>query len=60
MRGSISGQHYARQFKEEYALAVADAGRFSPQALLHLGVRYGIVGAYTLMAWKRGWHARRG
>ncbi len=36
MRGSISGQHYARQFKEEYALAVADAGRFSPQALLRL------------------------
>lgn len=57
---SISGQHYARQFKEEYDVAAADAHRFSPQALLHLGVRYGIVGAYTLMAWRRGWHARRG
>lgn len=58
--GSISGRHFSRQFKEEYEVAVADAGRFSAQALLHAGVRYGIVSAYTLMAWRRGWHARRG
>ena len=47
---SISGQGYRRQFREEWAAAVADTGRFSPQALLHLGVRFGIVGSYALMA----------
>lgn len=47
--GSISGQHFRLQFKEEYEAAVADAGRLSPQALLHLGVRWGIVGIYSLM-----------
>lgn len=46
---SISGQHFARQFREEYEAARADAGRFSPQTLIHLGVRWGIVGCYTLM-----------
>lgn len=46
---SISGQHFARQFKEEYEAARADAGRFSLQTLIHLGVRWGIVGSYTLM-----------
>lgn len=55
--GSISGQHFARQFKEEYDAARADAGAFSLQALLHLGVRFGIVGSYRLMAWKRKRHA---
>lgn len=49
---SISGQHFARQFKEEYDAACADAGRFSPQALLHLGVRWGIVASYSLMTRK--------
>jgi len=48
--GSISGKHYREQFKEEYALAAADAGPFSLQALLHRGVRFGIVGVYGLMA----------
>ena len=52
--GSISGQHFRQQFQEEFAVAVADAGRLSPQALLHWGVRWGIVGSYSLMAWRRG------
>lgn len=51
--GSISGQHFRRQFKEEYDVAVADAGRISPQGLLHLGVRWGIVGSYSVMSWRR-------
>lgn len=48
--GSISGQHFRRQFKEEWDATVADAGLFSLQALVHLGVRWGIVGSYSLMA----------
>lgn len=52
--GSISGQHFRRQFKEEFDVAASDAGRFSLQALLHLGVRWGIVGCYSFMAWQRG------
>jgi len=50
---SISGRHFGRQFQEEYEAAVADAGRFSPQGLLHWGVRWGIVGCYNLMAWRQ-------
>jgi glycosyltransferase involved in cell wall biosynthesis len=50
---SISGQHFARQFKEEYEAARADAGPFSPQTLIHFFVRWGIVGIYSLMAWRR-------
>lgn len=48
--GSISGQYFHQQFKEEYESAVADAGRFSVQAMLHFGVRYGIVGIYSIMS----------
>lgn len=48
--GSISGQAFRRQFREEWEAAAADAGRFSPQALIHLGVRWGIVASYSLMA----------
>ena len=48
-RGSISGQHFRRQFQEEWEAAAADAGRASLQALLHLAVRFGIVGIYTLI-----------
>ncbi len=48
--GSISGQHFRQQFKEEYEVAVADAGHVSLQALLHWGVRWGIVGSYSFMA----------
>ena len=50
---SISGQNFRRQFKEEFDVAVADAGLLSLQTLLHLGVRYGIVGIYSFMAWLR-------
>ena len=53
--GSISGRTYAVQFREEWYAAAADAGRWSPQALIHLGVRCGIVGLYSLMAaYRRG------
>ena len=51
--GSISGQFFKLQFKEEYEAAVADAGKFSLQALLHWFVRWGIVGCYSLMASRR-------
>ena len=47
---SISGRHFREQFREEWEAAAADAGRFTPQALLHGGVRAGIVGIYGLMA----------
>lgn len=48
--GSLSGQHFRAQFKEEWDAAVADAGKFSLQALIHLGVRFGIVWSYSAMA----------
>lgn len=51
--GSLSGQGYVRQFQEELDAAIADAGRFSPQATLHRGVRWGIVTIYGMMARKR-------
>ncbi len=47
--GSISGRQFRQQFLEEYEAAVADAGRYSPQAMLHWAVRHGIVGCYALM-----------
>ena len=52
-QASISGQHFRRQFKEEWDAVVADAGWCSLQTLVHLGVRWGIVGSYTLMAARR-------
>jgi glycosyltransferase involved in cell wall biosynthesis len=57
---SISGQTFARQFKEEYDAAVADAGRWSVQAWLHLGVRWGIVASYRLMQKQRARANRSG
>lgn len=51
--GSLSGQGFATQFREEFDVAVADAGRFSPQATLHRAVRRGIVSIYGLMARRR-------
>jgi len=51
--GSLSGQHFRVQFKEEWDAAAADAGRFSLQALIHLGVRWGIIWSYSLMAARR-------
>lgn len=50
---SISGRHFARQFKEELDAARADAGRFSIQSLVHSCVRWGIVNSYSVMAWAR-------
>ncbi|WP_420208613.1 glycosyltransferase family 2 protein [Candidatus Electronema sp. JC] len=50
---SISSQHFARQFQEEYEAARADAGRLAPQTLIHFFVRWGIVGIYSLMARRR-------
>lgn len=50
---SLSGQHFRLQFKEEWDAAIKDAGRFSLQALLHLGVRWGIVWSYSAMAYLR-------
>lgn len=50
---SISGQHFSTQFKEDWEVAAADAGTLSPQSILHYGARWGIVGAYTLMAFLR-------
>jgi glycosyltransferase involved in cell wall biosynthesis len=50
---SISSRRFAVQFKEEYDVAAEDAGRLSPQTWIHMAVRWGIVGAYTLMAASR-------
>jgi len=47
--GSISGTHYERQFEEEWRAAAADAGKWSPQAVLHWLVRHGIVACYRWM-----------
>ena len=47
--GSISGTHYRQQFAEEWRAAVEDAGRFSPQAMIHWFVRHGIVACYGRM-----------
>ena len=46
---SISGTHYERQFDEEWRVAAADAGRWSPQAVIHWGVRLGILTCYRWM-----------
>ena len=48
--GSISTRHFSVQFREEFAAAAADAGRLAPQTWIHWVVRWGIVGAYRLMA----------
>jgi len=47
--GSISGQHFVRQFREEWEAARADAGPWAPQTWLHWLVQWGIVGCYTIM-----------
>lgn len=51
---SIGGTHYARQFAEEWRIAAADAGRYSPQAAIHWFVWRGIVASYGLMNRGRG------
>jgi glycosyltransferase involved in cell wall biosynthesis len=52
--GSISARKFAVQFKEELHVAAGDAGWPAPQTWIHGIVRWGIVGAYTLMAASRG------
>ena len=47
---SISGRGFFTQFKEEVEIASKDAGFLAPQTLIHHGVRWGIVGIYSLMA----------
>ncbi len=51
--GSISGQTFERQFREEWEAAAADAGRFAPQTLAHAFVRRGIVASYRYLARRR-------
>ena len=53
---SISGRAFAQQFREEFAIAAADAGTASPQAMIHWFVRWGIIGIYTLMKHRRKQH----
>jgi glycosyltransferase involved in cell wall biosynthesis len=48
--GSISARRFSIQFKEEFDAAARDAGWLTPQTWIHGIVRWGIVGAYTLMA----------
>ena len=47
---SLGGRYFQTQFEEELNITAQDAGRCSVQALLHLGVRWGIVGIYSVMA----------
>jgi glycosyltransferase involved in cell wall biosynthesis len=47
---SISARQFNIQFKEEFDAAARDAGSLAPQTWIHGIVRWGIVGAYTLMA----------
>lgn len=51
--GLISGQTFEQQFREEWEAAAEDAGRYSPQVLIHALVRRGIVAIYRHMARKR-------
>ncbi len=51
--GSISGQHFRQQFDEEFQAAKADAGTVSLQTLIHWGVKWGIIGAYSMMERRR-------
>lgn len=47
--GSLSGQGFVQQFQEELEAALADAGKYSPQGLMHRAVRWGIVTIYSRM-----------
>lgn len=46
---SISGRHFRLQFEEEFQAAKADAGAYRLQTLIHWGVKWGIIGSYTMM-----------
>lgn len=50
---SISARRFNIQFQEEFDAAARDAGWPAPQTWIHGIVRWGIVGAYTLMAASR-------
>lgn len=50
---SISARRFHIQFREEFDAAARDAGYLAPQTWIHGIVRWGIVGAYTLMAASR-------
>ena len=52
--GSISARKFGVQFREEFHAAARDAGWPAPQTWIHGIVRWGIVGAYTLMAVSKG------
>ena len=52
--GSISARRFHEQFREEFDAAARDAGRLAPQTWIHWLVRWGIVGAYSIMAASRG------
>lgn len=52
-QGSISGRHFRTQFQEELEAVRREVGGLSPQSLIHGLVRWGIVGAYSLMAARR-------
>jgi len=47
---SISGSNYDIQFREELDSVIKDVGSLAPQSIIHRGVRWGIVGIYSLMA----------
>lgn len=51
--GSISGQNFSVQFKEEFEAARNDAGLLSPATILHYGVRWGIIMIYYGMLFLR-------
>lgn len=51
--GSLSGREFERQFEEELSAAMADAGPYAPQSLIHRGVKWGIVTIYGIMARRR-------
>ncbi|OQX13528.1 MAG: hypothetical protein BWK76_16025 [Desulfobulbaceae bacterium A2] len=52
-QSSISGRHFHTQFREELEAVRRESGSWSPQSLIHSLVRWGIVGAYSLMAAQR-------
>lgn len=51
--GSISGENFSVQFREEYEAARDEAGRLHPAVIVHFFVRWLIVGAYSAMAMRR-------
>lgn len=56
---SIGGSNFHIQFKEELECVIEYAGAVAPQTLIHHGVRWGIIGAYSLMAFLRKFKNRK-